>query len=249
MASTRCITDVSRIMESIDKLGGATPKAKSMERALQFLRKKIANGDLYPGEQLRQQEMAEELGISRVPLREALNVLADQGLLLHRPNQGYFVVKRAPNELAQISRMLQLLEDELLRSIHWPDTERIERLKALNQEMHRVSRSDDWTSLVRLNREFHIQIFDLSPQKLILEEVRRLWALADMFIATKFSDGAARLRTCAEHDAIIGSLQARDHDACIQVMRQHRASTAAGLKQIALSSDSEGSSLTMLQTS
>lgn len=235
-------------MESTPKLAGATPKAKSMERALQYLRKKIANGDLFPGEQIRQQEMAEELGISRVPLREALNVLADQGLLLHRPNQGYFVVKRAPNELAQISRMLQLLEDELLKSIQWPDAERIGRLKALNQEMHRVSQSEDWAPMVRINREFHIQIFDLSPHKLILEEVKRLWALADMFIATKFSDRAARLRTCAEHDAIIGSLQVQDHDACIQVMRQHRASTASGLKQLPpLTPDDD--SLHLFQTS
>lgn len=235
-------------MELTEKLVGPTPKAKSMERALQYLRKKIANGDLFPGEQIRQQEMAEELGISRVPLREALNVLADQGLLLHRPNQGYFVVKRAPNELAQISRMLQLLEDELLKSIDWPDVERLERLKALNQEMHRVSQSEDWAPLVRLNREFHIQIFDLSPHKLILDEVKRLWALADMFIATKFSDQAARLRTCAEHDAIIESLQGKDHDACIQVMRRHRASTAAGLKQLPPSM-SASDSLHLFQTS
>lgn len=207
------------------------PKAKSMERALQFLRRKIGNGELFPGEQLRQQEMAEELGISRVPLREALNVLADQGLLLHRPNQGYFVVKRAPNEQTQITRMLQLLEDELLKSIQWPDVERLQRLVALNQEMLRVSQLEDWAPLVRLNREFHIQIFDLSPHKLILDEVKRLWALADMYIATKFSDQAARLQTCAEHDAIIESLKGGDHDACIQVMRRHRASTAAGLKQ------------------
>ena len=217
-------------MKIPDTLGGPLPKAKSMERALQFLRKKIASGDLNPGEQIRQQEMAEELGISRVPLREALNVLADQGMLLHRPNQGYFVTKRAPNELAQISRMLQLLEDELLRSIQWPDEEGFKRLKALNDEMRRVSFADDWTPLVRLNREFHLQIFDMSPHKVILDEVRRLWALADLFIATKFSERSARLKTCAEHDAIIESLLTKDHQICVQVMREHRTSTAAGLK-------------------
>jgi len=216
-------------MTSTTHLASASPKAKSMERALQFLRKKIASGELNPGEQIRQQEMAEELGISRVPLREALNVLADQGMLLHRPNQGYFVTKRAPNELAQISRMLQLLEDELLLSIRWPDEDRIARLKLLNEEMRRVSFADEWAPLVRLNREFHLQIFDLSPHKVILEEVRRLWALADLFIATKFSERAARLKTCAEHDAIIESLRTGDHQICVQVMREHRASTASGL--------------------
>jgi len=220
-------------MKPTNNLQTVLPKAKSMERALQFLRKKIASGELNPGEQIRQQEMAEELGISRVPLREALNVLADQGMLLHRPNQGYFVTKRAPNELAQISRMLQLLEDELLLSIQWPDEDGLKRLKALNEEMRRVSFADDWAPLVRLNREFHLQIFDMSPHKVILDEVRRLWALADLFIATKFSERSARLKTCAEHDAIIESLLTRDHQICVQVMREHRASTAAGLKPLA----------------
>src|ERR1700752_2459979 len=98
-----------------------TQKARAMERALQQLRAKVVSGALSPGEQIRQQEMAEELGVSRVPLREALNVLADQGLLLHRPNSAYFVAKRAPNELDQISRILQLQDNELLESIAWPD--------------------------------------------------------------------------------------------------------------------------------
>lgn len=237
-------------MKPTNNLQTVLPKAKSMERALQFLRKKIASGELNPGEQIRQQEMAEELGISRVPLREALNVLADQGMLLHRPNQGYFVTKRAPNELAQISRMLQLLEDELLLSIQWPDEDDLKRLKALNEEMRRVSFADDWAPLVRLNREFHLQIFDMSPHKVILDEVRRLWALADLFIATKFSERSARLKTCAEHDAIIESLLTRDHQICVQVMREHRASTAAGLKPLASSAAApEADSLNFFQTS
>jgi len=58
--------------------------------------------------------MAEELRVSREPLCEALNALADQGLLTDRPNSGYFVAKRAPNELAQILHILQFLENELL---------------------------------------------------------------------------------------------------------------------------------------
>lgn len=45
--------------------------------------------------------------------------------------------------------------------------------------------ADDWSPLIRLNRDFHLKIFSLSPHKLILEEVKRLWALADLFISTK----------------------------------------------------------------
>jgi DNA-binding GntR family transcriptional regulator len=204
-------------------------KAKSMDRALQQLRGKVISGALMPGEQIRQQEMAQELGVSRVPLREALNLLADQGLLLHRPNSGYFVAKRAPNELAQILRILQLLENELLSSMQWPDQACIDRLKELNEQMRAVAGTEDWTPLVSLNREFHLLMYALSPFKLILEEVKRLWTLADTFIATKMSDTGARLRTVEEHDAVIASLVKRDRVLLLATLETHRASTASGL--------------------
>ena len=200
-----------------------------MERALQQLRAKVVSGELSPGEQIRQQEMAEELGVSRVPLREALNVLADQGLLLHRPNSGYFVAKRAPNELAQIRRILELLENELLGSIEWPEAQCIEELRAMNQEMRACVDGPDWTPLIRINRQFHLKIYELSPYRLILDEVKRLWALADVFIATKMADSAARRRTVEEHELLIDCLVCRDMSRCMQMMELHRASTSSGL--------------------
>ena len=204
-------------------------KAKSMERALQQLRARVVSGELSPGEQIRQQEMAEELGVSRVPLREALNVLADQGLLLHRPNSGYFVAKRAPNELAQIRRILELLENELLGSIEWPDSPCIQELRAMNQEMRACVDGPDWTPLIRINRQFHLKIYELSPYRLILDEVKRLWALADVFIATKMADSAARRRTVEEHELLIDCLMCQDMSRCMQMMELHRASTSSGL--------------------
>jgi DNA-binding GntR family transcriptional regulator len=207
----------------------APQKAKSMERALQQLRAKVVSGDLSPGEQIRQQEMAEELGVSRVPLREALNVLADQGLLLHRPNSGYFVAKRAPNELVQIRRILELLENELLASIAWPEPACIEELRDLNKQMRECVYAADWTPLVRLNREFHLKIYELSPSRLILDEVKRLWAMADIFIATKMADSSARKRTVEEHELLIDCLVRRDLSRCLETMEVHRASTARGL--------------------
>jgi DNA-binding GntR family transcriptional regulator len=165
-----------------------------------------------------------------VPLREALNVLADQGLLLHRPNAGYFVAKRAPNDLAQIGRMLQLLENELMTSISWPDDEAISTLRQLNAQMRACATADDWTPLVGLNREFHLLIYAHSPYRIILEEVKRLWSLADTFIATKMADRDARLRTVQEHDRLIETLTQNDHTLCLAAMEAHRASTATGLK-------------------
>lgn len=207
------------------QMGGAT------ELALQRLLMMIMCGELGPGEQIRQQEMAEQFGISRVPLREALNVLAQQGLLVHRPNQGYFVAKRGPGELAQIRRMLHLLENEVMHSLEWPGEDRLAELRALNERMRATVSQEQWAEMPRLNRQFHNLILLLSPFHLIAEEIRRLFTLADPFFGAKFERASARARTVEEHDLIIAALQARDRAALMKAVEAHRYSNAEGLTQ------------------
>lgn len=201
----------------------------ALDLAMSRLREMIVAGALLPGEQIRQQEVADGLGVSRVPLREALNVLARQGLLVHRPHQGYFVAKRLPLELAQIRRMLQMLEDELLGSLGWPDEATLAELEQLNTQMLAHAQDTDWMAMLPLNRQFHFRIFELSPYKLILDQVARLWDLAEPFIANKLALREARIRTCEEHGRLVDALRRRDRAACVQLLHDHRSSTVSGL--------------------
>lgn len=212
----------------------AHPKSSSkssgaMERTLTQLKAMIVSGELSPGEQIRQEEMAEQLQISRVPLREAMNVLADQGLLFHRPHQGYFVTKRAPGEHAQIRRMLHLLENELMLTIRWPETGILDGLRELNKQMLACSQAQDIRGLTEINRQFHFRIFSLSPNHLILEEVRRLWSMIEPSMWTKFQRADGREQTLAEHERIIAAIDANDRQACVSEMEQHRYSSESGL--------------------
>src|SRR5690606_4157667 len=152
---------------------------------LQRLQSMIFCGEVLPGEHIRQQELAGELGLSRVPLREALNVLARSGLLIHRPHQGYYVAKRAPHERAQLRRMLELLEGELIETLEWPDESILQQLTDINDRMAAYSRAETWHPIIELNREFHLVIFSLSPHTLILDQVRRLWDLAAPYLYEK----------------------------------------------------------------
>lgn len=207
-----------------------TDKARgAMAHALNQLKAMIVNGELSPGEQIRQEEMAEQLALSRVPLREAMNVLADQGLLLHRPHQGYFVTKRAPGEHAQIRRMLHLLENELMGTIRWPDADTLQALRGLNAEMRERVRQVDIRGLIEVNRQFHFRVFSLSPNNLILEEVRRLWSMIEPSMWGKFERADDRERTLAEHDQLIAALSAHDRTRCVAEMEQHRYSSEYGL--------------------
>lgn len=206
-----------------DKANGA------MTRALRGLKQLIINGELMPGEQVRQEEMAEQLRVSRVPLREAMNVLADQGLLFHRPHQGYFVTKRAPNEHAQIRRMLHLLENELMMTVRWPDAECLRELRELNEQMREAVRQVDIRRLIDLNRRFHFRIFSLSPNRLILEEVRRLWSMIEPSMWTKFERADDREKTLQEHDRLIDAMASRDRSRCVSELERHRYSAEFGL--------------------
>jgi len=201
----------------------------AMGRALKQIKDMIVSGELSPGEQIRQEEMALKLAVSRVPLREALNVLADQGLLYHRPHQGYFVTKRDPGQFAQIRRMLHLLENELMATIAWPGTEELNRLRHLNAQMQHCVDAADVQQLIELNQQFHFAIFSLSPNRLIMDEVARLWALIEPGMWDKFDTHAQRLQTLMEHDQLIQALTEQDRASCVAQMEQHRYSPEAGM--------------------
>ena len=201
----------------------------AMGRALSQIKEMILNGELNPGEQIRQEEMALKLAVSRVPLREALNVLADQGLLYHRPHQGYFVTKRDPGQYAQIRRMLHLLENELMATIAWPGPEDLDRLRHLNAQMQQCVDAADTQRLIECNQQFHFAIFGLSPNRLIMDEVARLWALIEPGMWDKFDTHAQRQQTLMEHAQLIQALADQDRAACVAQMEQHRYSPEAGM--------------------
>ncbi|QKZ16049.1 GntR family transcriptional regulator [Streptomyces chartreusis] len=202
----------------------------SAERTVRELRNQILQGRLLPGEQIRQEEIAEQLQISRVPVREALSILANEGLLTHRPHQGYFVTKRSPEELAQIGLMLALLEEELARTVVWPTDAFIAELRSLNEDMARLVDTTEWADMVALNHEFHLRIFGLSPLRLVLDEVQRLWMLADAFIAIDYATREHRRATIAQHERILKALTARSRARFLKSIRDHRDSTDVGAR-------------------
>jgi DNA-binding GntR family transcriptional regulator len=201
----------------------------AVERLQRELRGRIARGLLLPGEQIRQEEVAEDFGVSRVPLREALNILADQGLLEHHHNRGYFVAKRMPEELYQLHCMLDLLETELIKSMDWPTKDEISELRSLNRQMAVLATRPDWTDMIALNRQFHFKVFGLSHYQLIFREVERLWTMTDVYIAGKLALPESRQRTIQEHEDILDALSARDRRALAVTTKVHRSNASEGI--------------------
>ncbi|MFF3573805.1 GntR family transcriptional regulator [Nocardia jiangxiensis] len=195
-------------------------------RAIAAIKQRILRGELLPNEQLRQEKLAAELGISRVPLREALLILANQGLL-DRGGQGFVVARRSRAEFAQIHFMLDVLENELLRTVTWPDEETLEYLRSLNGKMKALIDVPEWFEIVELNHEFHRVLWDLSTENLISREVQRIWPLADTYIARGYSLPEQRRTAVEYHERIIAAIAARDGEALLALSSDHRRTTLA----------------------
>src|SRR5277367_5587230 len=98
------------------KSAEAEPLQLTLQAAAQ-IRGLIIDRVLLPGEKILQVELAERIGVSRSPLREALRTLESEGVVAYEANRGYVVARVGDDDLAQIYRMRALIEDELLRTV------------------------------------------------------------------------------------------------------------------------------------
>src|SRR4029077_12049792 len=154
----------------------AEPLQLTLQAAAQ-IRGLIIDRVLLPGEKILQVELAERIGVSRSPLREALRTLESEGVVAYEINRGCDVARLDDADLGQIYRMRELLEDELLRTVQRPDTAVLNELKDLNDKMMISIDERNVTEVLRYNRDFHFGIFDLSPLGQIRKEVSRLWQM------------------------------------------------------------------------
>lgn len=203
--------------------------AGAVATAVEGIRQLIRQRELLPGEPIRQQDMARRLGMSRVPVREALGALRTEGIVRYSRNQGYFVAKFSAGELEQIYLMRGLLETALLSSIDWPESERLEEIKALNEEIARAGEEGDVARVVVLNRQFHEALFGLSPLHAVHREVNRLWEMSDSYRALYLYGRAARMRIAAEHRSMLEAIERRDLTALLAAVDEHR---SAALEEV-----------------
>jgi DNA-binding GntR family transcriptional regulator len=145
------------------------------------IRELIVRGAIAPGVHLGQMDLAQRFSASRVPVREALKLLAAEGLLIHDPNRGFFVTLLSSEEARQLYRLRHLIEAELLETLTWPTTEQVTDLEAPIEELERLLEAGKRLEWSVAHREFHRAVFDLSPEKVLVREIIRLWMLTDRY--------------------------------------------------------------------
>lgn len=205
----------------------------------QAIRAAILEGTIAPGEVLRQMQLAAQLGVSHIPLREGLRILETQGFLTHLPNVGYTVNELSVQEFKEIYLMRQLLETEVVRALPVFDTDVLQDLRKTNSLMKEALNRGDTLSATQMNKEFHLAMFRQSRSQLIFREVERLWGMFDPY--RRMYLWKARSLECIvqEHDEMIDAALRPDRTRLIRLMDQHR-NRAYEVLSSALSKATEG---------
>lgn len=189
------------------------------------LRTLIVRGTLLPGEHLGQTQLAQRFGRSKVPVREALKLLATEGFLRHDRNRGYFVSPLEIEEARQLYKLRRWIETELLESAQWPDEKTLAGLKALFDALDRIDQGADYNKWSDALARLRHALFDLSPQKVLLREATRLWMLTDRYRALMPRDEGE-----SPERKLIAALEKRDRKALIADFLKARSAVEATLE-------------------
>jgi DNA-binding GntR family transcriptional regulator len=197
------------------------------------LRSLIVRGTLLPGEHLGQTQLAERFGRSKVPVREALKLLATEGFLRHDRNRGYFVSPLEIAEARQLYKLRRWIETELLETAEWPDAKKLAALRAQFDQLDKIDQSSDYSAWSEALANMRFSLFDLSPQKALLREATRLWTLTDRYRALMPREVGE-----SPERKLIAALEKRDRKALISEFMAVRAEVEAALEH-AISDQSE----------
>lgn len=200
------------------------------EVAIAELREAIVRGDLPPGSPIKQDATARELGLSVIPVREALKTLASEGIITYRAQRGYAVAELHADSVDGIFRVRELLEGEAERvAVPRIGPSGITAMRSALQEQVKAAGGQDAVGVIMSNRRFHFVVFELCDNPLLLRYVRQTWDSLDPHRALSYrralakGDASRTEQIYGEHAAIIEALASGDADLAVRLLAEHRA--------------------------
>jgi DNA-binding GntR family transcriptional regulator len=201
----------------IEPLEKTAPLRQQVYETLEEL---IIFGALTPGQHLVEADLAKRLGVSRIPVREALQLLHSNGWVELRQRQGAFVHRPTLQEVDDVFSVRTLLEVESARIAATKATkESVRQLRGTTKAGAKALAGDDEEALVRLNSEFHGQVTSLAGNRVLAEMIGRLdKRIRWYFASVARSRGADSWK---EHEELIDALESGDAQRAAKIMRAH----------------------------
>ncbi|GKS77175.1 GntR family transcriptional regulator [Acidovorax sp. SUPP950] len=196
-----------------------TPRALYEEVAEQ-LRQRIFRRELQPGSWIDELRIAEEFGISRTPLREALKVLAAEGLVTMKVRRGAYVTEVSDKDLRDVYHLLALLESDAAGVVAASATaEQLRELEGLHREL--AASVADRERFFAVNERFHMRVLEMADNRWrnqMVADLRKVMKLNRHNSLLKQGRIEESLR---EHGRVLAALQAHDAQAAACAMREH----------------------------
>ena len=207
-----------------------TPSISRAETAYRRLADMIVDGEVAPGEALRETRLAAALGMSRVPIREALQRLHDDGWLVKVPRSGARVKLPTIKDVDEIFDLRTLLEVEAVRlAVHHVSLAHADHLRMLVQQGADASARGDARGIIEANRQFHAAVTALSQSSLLCQMVTMVGRRVRWLFAAVAADRSEH--SLQEHSDLIDALVAREPELAMSITRHHIDATRQALHE------------------
>ena len=198
-------------------------QASSLTSAVQqALERMITLGELAPGDKLNEASLAERLGVSRGPVREAFRMLEEAGLLTLKKNRGVYVRQVPLEEALEIYEIRAMMEAQVGALLATSaSAEQIAALRTLLESMESAVAASDAPLYFQLNVEFHETLVSFAGNKKMLLLYRRLTRELDLFRRRNLSQQALLSNSIQEHREVLAAIASRDPERAAQTLRHH----------------------------
>lgn len=208
---------------SDSSLSDPIEKVSVVDRLAQKLRQRILRNEIKPGEQLRQEALAEVYQVSRMPIREALRQLEAEGLVVFNPHRGVIVSAMSLEEAEELFDLRLLIEPDLVaRGAAKASADDLGRAKTALAEMNDAYKTDETAHLGELNWAYHEALYAPAGRSRSLALVQSLNARIDRYVCLQLTlEDTARERAADEHQTLLDLYSAGDADGVKAALENH----------------------------
>ena len=187
-----------------------------------LLRELILNGDLHSGERLKEVEIANQLGVSRMPVREALCALESEGLVRQEPRKGLIVVEYTEADIKEYYTIREALEVCAIKMvIDKISKEELAELNKFCDNSWQAYKNNDIDEVCAWSAEFNEHIYDSCGMPRLKEQIKTTQKYLRTFRFTSFKEPARMERAIREHKEILRRVEAKDYDGAAKAIEQH----------------------------
>jgi DNA-binding GntR family transcriptional regulator len=205
----------------------------AQQAAVTWLRRAIAEGELAPGDRIGQDAVAARIGVSLIPVREALRALESEGLVTYAARKGYVVTELDLADLEENYHLRGLLErDAVERGLPHATDADIDALELLADACQAAASDGDIAAELAANRRFHFALYALAGSELQLRLIRLLWDGTEAYRAIYYGTPAGEDDADRAHRAIVAAARDRDVARCVAELAAHREQALRALRTV-----------------